>query len=188
MLRKETLDRLLVNNRLLQGWMKGDFTAHVEEHNPLKSTAAGTLAWQDVQYGLGNLPLNLKRASVSATGNTFLVDNAAVTIGTSDITVQGTITCAEEGYVLDLDLASARLDLDDALTAIFNDNDTGDSDEDEFWEIPLRGWAAFTAQSLSLAPFTWRPFHALNHCLAGIGEHGHERNRIYHAGDTISGV
>ena len=42
-LEKSTLDRLLVNNQLLQGWIKGDIAVHLDQNNPTQSTATRQL-------------------------------------------------------------------------------------------------------------------------------------------------
>ena len=83
---KETLDRLLVNNQFVRGWIKGDITAQMDQKNPLKSTATGTLAWKDVQYpGIENLPVQIKSASVAATGNKLQVDAVDASVGKCDV-------------------------------------------------------------------------------------------------------
>ena len=110
---RETLDRLLVNNQFVRGWIKGDITAQMDQKNPLKSTATGTLAWKDVQYpGIENLPVQIKSASVAATGNKLQVDAIDASVGKCDLNARGSVTFTQQGYVLDMDVASDSINLD----------------------------------------------------------------------------
>ena len=158
-LKKTTLDRLLVNNELVQGWIKGDMTAHLDQKYPQQSTASGTLAWEDVQPpNFREHPVNIKSASVTAQGNTFLVEDAQVAVGVSKATAKGSIGLAQEGYVLDLQLASENLNFDELNAR--TTRDSGDGGAEEFWETPLRGKLFLSADALSLKPLQWNPFNA----------------------------
>jgi hypothetical protein len=156
---KETLDRLLVNNQFVRGWIKGDFTAQLDQKNPLKSTATGTLAWKDVQYpGIENMPVQIKSASVAATGNKLQVAAIDASVGKCDLHARGSVTFTQQGYVLDMDVASDSINLDAAEKALTKD--AAPSSAEELWETPLRGSIRVAARSLSKADLTWEPFNA----------------------------
>jgi hypothetical protein len=156
---KATVDRVLLNNQLMNGWINGDMTARLNWSNPLHSTATGTLAWEDIQHPrIDTFPLNIKSASLTAQGKKLTIKNAQVTAGSSTGTAEGSIVFEREGYILDLQLAANRLNLDEFhIMATRNSSDGG---EKNLWEIPVRGTVLLTAQSLSLGPLAWRPFHA----------------------------
>jgi len=156
---KETLDRLLVNNQFVRGWIKGDFTAQMDQKNPLKSTATGTLAWKDVQYpGIENLPVQIKSASVAATGNKLQVAAIDASVGKCDLHARGSVTFTQQGYVLDMDVASDSINLDALEKALTKG--AAPASAEELWETPLRGSIRVAARSLSKADLTWEPFNA----------------------------
>ena len=156
---RETLDRLLVNNQFVRGWIKGDITAQMDQKNPLKSTATGTLAWKDVQYpGIENLPVQIKSASVAATGNKLQVDALDASVGKCDLHARGSVTFTQQGYVLDMDVASDSINLDAAEKALTKG--AAPASAEELWETPLRGRIRVAARSLSKGALTWEPFNA----------------------------
>ena len=156
---KETLDRLLVNNQFVRGWIKGDITAQMDQKNPLKSTATGTLAWKDVQYpGIENLPVQIKSASVAATGNKLQVAAVDASVGKCDLHARGSVTFTKQGYVLDMDVASDSINLDAVEKALTKG--AAPASAEELWETPLRGRIRVAARSLSKADLTWEPFNA----------------------------
>lgn len=155
---KATVDRVLFNNQLVNGWINGEMTARLNWSNPLHSTATGKLVWEDIQHPrIDTFPLYIKSASVTAQGKKLTIKNAHVTAGSSTGTAEGSIVFGREGYILDLQLASDRLNLDEFYTMATRNNSGG---EKNLWEIPVRGTLLLTAQSLSLGSLVWRPLYA----------------------------
>ena len=156
---RETLDLLLANNQFVRGWIKGDITAQMDQKNPLKSTATGTLAWKDVQYpGIENLPVQIKSASIEAAGNSLQVKALDAVVGKCDLHAGGSVKFSQQGYVVDMNVASDSINLD-ALEKTLTKGAAPASAE-ELWETPLRGRIRVAARSLSKAGLTWEPFNA----------------------------
>jgi hypothetical protein len=158
---KETLDRLLADNRFVRGWIKGDITVQMDQKNPLQSTATGTLAWKDVQFpGIERLPVEIKSASVAAAGNSLQVAALDASVGNCDVHAKGSVTFTEQGYVLDMDAASDSINLDNVENAMTKGTAHPGAGAEELWETPLRGMIRVAARSLTRGALTWEPFNA----------------------------
>ncbi|MCX5903838.1 MAG: AsmA-like C-terminal domain-containing protein, partial [Proteobacteria bacterium] len=154
-----TLDLLLANNQFVRGWIKGDLNAQMDQKNPLKSTATGTLAWKDVQYpGIENLPVQIKSASIEAAGNSLQVKALDAVVGKCDLHAGGSVKFSQQGYVVDMNVASDSINLDALEKALTKG--AAPASAEELWETPLRGRIRVAARSLSKAGLTWEPFNA----------------------------
>jgi|GEM_PF-815176 len=158
---KETLDRLLADNRFVRGWIKGDITVQMDQKNPLQSTATGTLAWKDVRFpGIERLLVEIKSASVAAAGNSLQVKALDAVAGKCDLHAKGNVTFTEQGYVLDMDAAPDSINLDNVANAVTKGAAHPGTGAEELWETPLRGMIRVAARSLTRGALTWEPFNA----------------------------
>ena len=77
MLKKDTLDRVLLENPFLQGWIQGDFSATFNQKKPRSSSGTGTLRWEKAGYpAVDALPFNISSAVITARDNTLVFDSA----------------------------------------------------------------------------------------------------------------
>jgi uncharacterized protein YhdP len=156
---RETVDLLLADNQFVRGWIKGDIAAHLDQKNPLQSTASGTLSWKDVQVPeIENLPMQIQSASVAAAGNSLEVKALDAAVGKCELHAGGSVKFSQRGYVADMQVASDRIHLDALEKTLANSTAHGNAEE--FWETPLRGRIRLVARSLSKAGLTWEPFNA----------------------------
>ncbi len=155
---KTTADRVLANNQLIRGRIRGDMTARIDQNNPQRSFASGTLAWNDVALPIiDSLPLLIARASVTGMRNKLLIHDAEMIMGPSRGIAQGSIEFGD-AYILDLQLDSERVDLHELRAMLAPDDGKGGADT--VWEMPLRGTVVLAAKSLSAGPLEWNPFQA----------------------------
>lgn len=106
---RASLDRLLVKNDILSGWVKGAFKSHIDIDHPLESTAQGHLEGKEVNAIWGfALPVRAHRFSLSADGSH--IDLASSEFSWRDTTMQmnGGVSFAAGRIAVDL-----RLDTDE---------------------------------------------------------------------------
>jgi len=162
MLKKDTLDRVLLNNRFLQGWVQGDMSALFNQKNPRGSSAKGKIAWEKVGYpAFDALPITLTSAEINARNSVLTVKSAGLSTGLDSASLQGSVGFTDEGFVLDLTLDAPSIDVDAFTDRLFSDNASDDSNAKEFWETPLRGTVRINAQELKKGSFVCNPFEAL---------------------------
>ncbi len=106
-LAQSTLNRLFEHESFRFGWIKGDFRALVRYDDPLRSTAEGSLAGEDlvVPFVL-KVPFTIKTLSLRAEGRQITVDPALLSMGKSVVAAQGTVSIRDSGLVLNLDLST----------------------------------------------------------------------------------
>jgi len=157
-LNKATLDRILVDNRFMQGWAKGDFSATLNEITPLASTAKGSMEWENVGFpGSDQYPVIVRKASVTARGSSIEVKSATVSTRDSIAEISGRIGFSQQGFILDVDARADRLDFDRLISAFRSDNASAGSDTDEFWDTPLGGTVRVAVGEFALAGYTFSP-------------------------------
>ena len=162
MLKKATLDRALLHNAFLQGWIQGDFSATFNQKNPRASSARGALSWEKAGYPVfDKSPVNITSASVSARDSMLLVESVGVTAGQDTAGIRGSVGFTDSGFVLDLDLSTDRIDVDAFENMMSRDNASEGSGAGEFWDTPLRGTLRLKARELEKNSFLFTPFNAL---------------------------
>ena len=99
MLKKDTLDRVLLKNPFLQGWIQGDFNATFNQKKPRASSATGTLSWDKAGYpAVDALPVNISSATITARDSTLVFDSAGLTAGQDSAGMQGSVGFTDEGF------------------------------------------------------------------------------------------
>jgi uncharacterized protein YhdP len=112
-----------------------------------------------VQYpGIENLPVQIKSASVAAAGNNLQVKALDAVVGKCDLHAGGSVKFSQQGYVVDMNVASDSINLDALEKALTKG--AAPASAEELWETPLRGRIRVAARSLSKAGLTWEPFNA----------------------------
>jgi hypothetical protein len=162
MLKKETLDRVLLKNDFLQGWIQGDFNATFNQKKPRASSAMGKLRWDNGGApGFAGLPLKISSAVISAQNNMLVFDSAGLSSGQQSAGMQGSIGFDDDGFNLDLTLNAESIDVDAILDRLAGDSESDGSSAEEFWETPLRGTLRLKVQELKKGVFVCNPFEAL---------------------------
>lgn len=155
-IRKETLDRLFVENRFLGGEVTGDFTATFDEKQPRRSSARGILTLQEASFPLLKVPLTVSRAKITAAGSTVKIESGGLQSGPNSIDIRGIVGMDEQGFTLDGDISCDRVALDAGVVAQGSGSDRGD--HEEFWDTPLRGTVRIRIGELAAGRLHFSPF------------------------------
>ena len=108
---KAAVDRLLIDNRVLSGYIDGDFESHVDIAAPLRSTFSGTLSGSGVHLHAGALPpVDIHHFAVDGAESQINITPSQLTIGSSLMTVSGVLADLAGNPVFDLGLDADRLD------------------------------------------------------------------------------
>jgi hypothetical protein len=162
MLKKATLDGVLLKNPFLQGWIQGDISALFNQKKPRSSSARGKLSWDKAGYpAFDKSPVNITSAAIIARGNKLVIESAGLTAGQDSAGLGGSVGFTDEGFVMDLHLSADSIDLDAFKELLTSDNSSSGGAAQEFWETPLRGTVRLKAHELKKSPFLCMPFNAL---------------------------
>ena len=106
-LSEKTLNRIFERSSFHRGWIKGDFRAHVQMDQYLKSTAQGHLEGADFIIPVPmNVPLKVRRAALRAENKTLRVESATLNWGENNLNLKGNVKAAQNGFRLDMDISS----------------------------------------------------------------------------------
>jgi hypothetical protein len=158
-LTKITLDRLLLENRFLSGWIKGDFLAQVRLGQPIRSVAQGDLEVAGLDYPLtAEELLRIESLSLEGEKESLTIKSAHVTLGQIHLTFSGDVSFPGETFLLNMDLTVDHLDLDDFMKKA-PEKKKGEGDKN-LWGVPMKGTLRVKSEDLKYGGFTWRPVHA----------------------------
>ena len=161
MLKKATLDGVLLKNPFLRGWIQGDFNAIFNQKKPRASSARGTLSWDRAGYpAFDKSPVNIPSASIIARDNKLVIESAGISAGQDSAGLGGSVSFTDEGFVMDLHLSADSIDLDAFQDLFSSDNASSGDTGKEFWETPLRGTISLKVHELKKDPFLCAPFNA----------------------------
>lgn len=161
-LSKRTLDRLLPNNHLLGGWVRGDFRARIVTDKPTRTVVEGKLAATDVLLlEKGSTRLQAASLSLDASGGKVRVDAAIDAGADSRLRVQGSVNPSPQAFNVDLDLTAGHFEWD-KLEPLLQLSGTGhDAGTANVGNPPLRGTLRVALESFTYGGFTWKPLRAL---------------------------
>ncbi|MBW1743801.1 MAG: AsmA family protein, partial [Deltaproteobacteria bacterium] len=170
-LHKSTLDRCLLANECLDGWIKGDFQTQVALGQPARTVANGKLKAENIAIPwILKVPTKIEDISLDATQNNLRVGSALVTLGDDRITLNGDVTAKEQGLVLDMNLAAQEVEWDHIRKLLGLDGEEGKEGEKgkeeeakqpkDSWDLPVRGVLRLKTSSFVYDGFKWTPFHA----------------------------
>lgn len=161
-LSKETLDRCLVDNEYLYGWINGDLQARVFTDQPKRFTADGTLKAENIVLPkILSVPTRTDSMSLNAEGNSLTVQSAVVTLGDDRITLKGDMKAAADGLRFDMELFSDEIKWDTAREILGEyRKETAPEEAVDSWDLPVRGVLRVKSKSFVYERFTWSPFQA----------------------------
>ncbi len=162
-MQKETLDDLLAENRILTGWIKGNFKTHILKDHPLQSTVHGKLKGGGLDYPELDLPIKIESISLNADQNKVNVESAGLAWNDRHGQLNGNIYFGEKGIRLDLTLSSDGIDWGNINKAFKKEESDGDKDENQAkktWFPPVEGTVRLKADHFKYGKLTWRPFNA----------------------------
>ena len=120
-LHKTTLDQLTTENPWLAGWLEGDFSAHINMEDPLKSAAWGELKGKEIIYPWKpDTPLKINDFAATATTHKIDLQSADLTFSGSRLQAAGNMTRSAQNVLVDMDITADTVDLDPLIQALKN--------------------------------------------------------------------
>jgi hypothetical protein len=162
-LHRQTIDRLLVENRLLDGWINGDLRASIPTPTVANSRVIGNLRGRGV---LGNwnsrLPFSINGFVISGKAHRLFVDWADLTLAQMQLRLSGKIELpSQEPPQLDMTVRADHLDLDEIVQVLrAMAATTGGPADKTFARLPVRGKVQLKTDGFVLNDFTWAPLRA----------------------------
>lgn len=154
-----TVNKILLENKILNGWVRGDFRTHFDRDNPDQFTANGRLEGRDI-----SLPAKLKEpvqmysVSLHAEQNNIKIVSADMTVGKIPLKLKGDINVSEDEFVFDIQAATDNLEFDALKNTL--DVERALKDAKKFYDLPVKGIIRLTSNSFTYNKFTWEPFDA----------------------------
>ena len=166
-LNEKTLEKIFPVYRFRDGWVRGDFRAHILTDQPMRSTAEGRLEAEHLTLFLWQTqpPLEIDKVSLDAKGNKITLESAIFAWGEERFSLKGNVEVSEEGFNLDMDLAADSLDAQkvQALMAKADKEPAGagkepaDAQRKDLYDLPIRGLLRVKVNDFKYDRFTVRP-------------------------------
>ncbi len=161
-LQKNIFDDIFVAPPLAIDWLAGNIQARIVMDRPEQSTAQGELSAGNILLPLKSQgPLLIERIAVSSQGNRIDIDDSVLSWGKQKADIQGGVSFAAEGYLLDLDVATGTLqwkDIDRLVVA--GKEKKRPKSGKQPWELPVSGEIRVSAESFSWRHYSWKPVRA----------------------------
>ncbi len=160
-LKKETLDRILADNKNLTGWIKGDMKASVHRHHPLKSTITGNLDGAGVFLrSMGDTPIEISRFSTEFNGSGIREGSADIVFAETKLHLTGNADFSTRGFVMDLDINADRINTD-IIQALVAMGDKKKKNTDTIQkELSYLGTIRLRTPEFSYKSYKWKPLKA----------------------------
>ena len=156
---QSTVNKIVSDNRIINGWLKGDFQTQILRDQPTHSTAQGRLEGKDIVLPLKlNEPLNIKNVSLDAAKSHIKVVSADMTLGKSNAHLTGDVEASKEGFIFNIDLSTNKLEWDSLRNAFVVEKK--EKDTKYFYDFPVKGTIRLNSESLAYGQFILEPFRA----------------------------
>ena len=161
-LQKTTVDKLLADNRTLDGWIKGDLRLTYAIGRPMDTKFEGTLSAEDLIFmqRLG-IPLKAKSLTISGIKGKFNITADMLFEQDKQLKLAGQVDHSPQGILFDTELTASGIVLDDLLKALGKDDKKEkEASQDKFWEFPVEGVIKLDSTYITYGKYTWRPVRA----------------------------
>jgi hypothetical protein len=161
-LNRNTLSRIFSDTYLSDGWVRGDIKAGLILDNPLQSTAEGSLEGGDLISSLiSDDAFKINGISLEANNNRLNVKSLALSLGDTDLDIEGNVTSTEEGFQLMFDASSDRIEWKNIKAALDRyDGERNTNNDGEKWDLPLKGTFGLKSEEFRYDRLKWSPFDA----------------------------
>ncbi len=157
-IKAETLDQILAENSVLDGWIEGEFRARVPLDRPLESTANGRIEAGDIcRLWKWKLPAGIAKASLLAAGNDIWVEYADLDWKECPLHIKGIASLSKKGILADMDVVAGSLDWESIKGIADIENREG---ADGFPGLPLQGVLRVKAGNFRYDDYNWRDIQA----------------------------
>jgi len=153
------LDSLLLKNRFLTGWIKGDFWSRIVPGSPIESTIEGDLQGGDISLRQLDLPATMETFSLKAGQQRVHLTSNTLALDDRQIHVEVDFNLSEQGILFRLDAAADDIDLERTMAAFKKmDEKFSRGTGPTRWSVPLRGTAHIKLDRLTYGQLEWKPF------------------------------
>jgi len=153
------LDSLLVRNRFMTGWIKGDLWGRLIPGRPIESTIEGHLKGGNIDLRQLDLPVRIHTFSIEGSQQQLRFISDIVALDDRQIDVEADIDLSEQGILLRLDLAADSIDLKRTKAALEKLAPASERGERQTrWSVPVRGTAHVRLGRLECGRWAWQPF------------------------------
>jgi hypothetical protein len=161
-LNKSTLDRLISENKILEGSIEGDFHAHVVLGRPENSTARGNLNVKNliVPWKM-ETPLVVNNLSLKIKEKNLRIESANLSWADNQFDLKGDVDITPKSILFDMEVSADEISLDKLKETLDkNKQENHDSTGKGEWDYPIQGTLNLNTQNLTYGEFVWQPFHA----------------------------
>jgi hypothetical protein len=158
----DTLDRIFIDEKMVGGWLKGDFEAVFVKGRLSESSLKGDLQGGNlVVPGTENTPLVIDKFLFAAGNKGIDVNQLLLSYLENQVAINGRVDMTADAFLLDLDASAKELKWNfpsetHAEPATVGKNNSGIT----LWKYPVTGIINVAAESFSLGEYTWKPVYA----------------------------
>jgi hypothetical protein len=158
-LSERTLDKIFSGYPFQEGWVKGDFQAHIDVDQPMQSVVMGKIEGNHLSFpSLFEKPLEIEEVSLNAKENHITVDRANFAWGGKRLALSGDVRFSDAKVILDVSLSTESIDLDELKDLRSKKKEEGEKQGG--LGLTMEGVIRFTSNSLKYERFIWEPFQA----------------------------
>ena len=161
-LTKSTLDRFISKNEILQGWVEGDFYAHLLPDQPEASTVKGQLRIQNaVIPWKPTLPVEIHTLSLNADGTNLRIESANLSLDDKQFDLKGNVNLSPKGFLLDMEISADEVNLNHLKQSLSTNNKESHNRKNKRERTyPVQGVLKLKTKKFTYGAFTWNPFSA----------------------------
>ncbi|MBW2071863.1 MAG: AsmA-like C-terminal domain-containing protein [Deltaproteobacteria bacterium] len=157
----DTVDKIVIANRFLKGWLKGGFQLQLPRDSGDSPVVQGQLEAEKVALQEeGGMPLMLEKASLTARGNQVEVSSTELLWGNARIDVSGNIRLFARQFVVDLELDADTLRWDQLKAFLQEEGGGNKTSGEKSSRVAFRGTLRLEAERFVFEKFTWVPLQA----------------------------
>ncbi|NWF94264.1 MAG: AsmA-like C-terminal domain-containing protein, partial [Syntrophaceae bacterium] len=158
-LSERTLDKIFSGYQFQNGRLKGDFRATLVIDQPIRSTVQGRLEADELSFPWQfRKPLEIEHISLRGEGNRISVGEARFSWGGMALALSGTGSFSEKGVLMDIDLSTDQVDLDQIRESFQKEKNGKDAQDSSKFKV--EGTVRFKANSFRYGRFNWEPLWA----------------------------
>ncbi|MDY0041403.1 MAG: AsmA-like C-terminal domain-containing protein, partial [Desulforhabdus sp.] len=158
-LTKNTVDKLLQDNQMLAGWIKGDFSAHVFLEKYAASTAQGELEGQRLKIPQITGLDEIKSFSVNAAGKRLSIGSSTILWMENQVALGGTVDFSADGLRLDLNASVDGIEWQEIERILHRAKDNANRSE-QLKDLRIQGAVKVHSGFFGIDRYTWKPFRA----------------------------
>jgi len=160
---KQTVDRLLRDNRSLRGRIEGDFRTTIDVRAPLNATFDGWLSGEGLHiHRLISEPIEVRQFSFDGSGSQLSISSSQVHICNSRMNIDGGVSRGIAGLTFDLNVHADRVD--DALIHVLKTAGRSETQPTGKPDAPLnaivQGDIHLITDAFTFDTYTWSPVKA----------------------------